>query len=389
VQTFNRRNSRRPSAIEKLLTPIGNTEIEIVGCKDTKQKILFVLRSPFHSLDPFIAIAFFCVVTAFMKYQVNDDIAALLSSSKVSVAFLGGFLSFALVFRTNVCYSRWWEGRCLWGSLIYAAINTVQQGRCWISNEDQVQRLSSTVIVFAYACKAQLRGSSLSKEEGRKLIQKGFLSRAELDVVTTQSGWEPYYFLDVMRAVISQASLGEDNATNLMGRGVVAQLSLEKSIDTLARAIGGMIRVKATGIPATYNTFFTVSIYVFFLVATLAWAPSMGWYTPIVNALIYLVIRMFLILGDTLEDPFGLDIIDLPLHKYCEVIENQIDAVRSRRMVASFDLSIGPIDISPDSISQCSPKSTLILPTINSDENSTLKESKGSSEVDGVITADL
>ena len=64
--------------------------------------------------------------------------------------FLGGFLSFALVFRTNICYARWWEGRCLWGSLIYAAINVVQQGRTWIHDENRLHRLACAAIAFGY-----------------------------------------------------------------------------------------------------------------------------------------------------------------------------------------------------------------------------------------------
>jgi len=316
-------------------------------------KFISIAKSTFLGFDVLIAITLFSALTAFVKYGANENTVALLSASKLPAGFLGGFLSFALVFRTNICYSRWWEGRCLWGGLIYAAINTVQQGQCWICNEDQVRRLSSTVIVFAYACKAQLRGNLLREGDGSHLVRRGLLSREELDVATIQSGWEPYYFLDVMRAVISQASLCDGNTTNLMGGGFVAQLSLEKSIDSLARAIGGLIRVKLTGLPATYNVFFSASYCIFFLIATLAWAPSIGWYTPIVNGMIYILFRTFMSIGDSLEDPFGLDILDLPLDKYCAAIEKEINAVNSRRTLAPFDIGVGPTDTNPDNISQC------------------------------------
>jgi len=359
--TFSRKGSRRGS-ITVVLS--GNTEIKILGSKVTKQSIDFA-KSSFLQLDVLIALALFTAITAFVKYAANNSMIALLSGSKFPVGFLGGFLSFALIFRSNICYSRWWEGRVLWGDLIYASISTVQQGRCWICNEDQVHRLSSTVIVFAYACKAQLRGKSLCKEDGLKLVQRGILSREELDVATIQSGWEPYYFLDVMRAVISQASFREDNETNLMGGEVAAQLSLEKSIDLLARSIEGMIRVKTTGLPTTYNVFFTIFLYNFFLVATLAWAPSIGWYTPIVNGVVYVLIRMFLSLGDSMEDPFGLDILDLPLHSYCAAIEKQIDAIHHRRTIAPFDLGVGPTISKPDSISQCTTNSKTIVTPIS------------------------
>ena len=52
-----------------------------------------------------------------------------LSESKPAIATLGAFYSFALVFRTNICYARWWEGRTLWGALIVNSIRITQQGR--------------------------------------------------------------------------------------------------------------------------------------------------------------------------------------------------------------------------------------------------------------------
>ena len=95
-----------------------------------------------------------------------------------------------------------------------------------------------------------------------------------------------------MRTIISYASLWEDTATNIMEREVVAKLSFEKIINSLTRVIGGMIRVKATRLPVTPSIFLNVSIYIFFLVATLALVPSIGWYTLLINVLIYLVICM-------------------------------------------------------------------------------------------------
>jgi len=345
-------------SIIRQTVPIGKLNSELLH-KLHKQRVDLV-KSSFFQLDVLIAFALFGAITALVKYGASDSIIAALSGSESPVAFLGAFLSFALVLRTNICYSRWWEGRVLWGNLIYSAISVVQQGQCWIYNEDQVNRLSSTVIVFAYACKAQLNESSLFKEDGLKLVQRGILSVEELDVVTAQSGWEAYYFLDVMRAVVRRASFCEDNATNLIRGGVAAQLRLEKMIAKLHRSMGGLIRVKMTGLPVTYNVFFTIFSFIFFLLATLAWAPSIGWYTPFVNGVVYVLIRMFLTIGDSLEDPFGLDILDLPLDTYCATIEEQIDAVHYRRIVAPFDLGVGSNNSKPDSISQCTPNATII-----------------------------
>ena len=137
------------------------------------------------------------VVEAFLGE--DDELRETLTNSSSGVAILGGLLSFVLVFRTNVCYSRWWEGRCLWGGAIFSTIHICQQGCAWISDARLRRRLVHTVVVFAWASKAMLRGNFLEDEveEGRALVERGLLDQEELDEIARCIGWQPYYVLDV------------------------------------------------------------------------------------------------------------------------------------------------------------------------------------------------
>ena len=67
-----------------------------------------------------------------------------LSQSKPSIATLGALYSFALVFRTNICYSRWWEGRTLWGTIIVDSIRIVQQARVSFRRSEQFNEPTKT-----------------------------------------------------------------------------------------------------------------------------------------------------------------------------------------------------------------------------------------------------
>ena len=58
-------------------------------------------------------------------------------------------LVFAVALRLNVCVARWWEGRCLWGKLVFAAINATQQARAAIKDEKLLRRFTNAVIVFS------------------------------------------------------------------------------------------------------------------------------------------------------------------------------------------------------------------------------------------------
>ena len=237
----------------------------------------------------------------------------------------------------QVCYARWWEGRCLWGLLIFAAIHTAQLGAAWIRDAALARRFTHMIIVFAWASKAQLRGNSLAHkdEEGAKLVTRGLLEQAELDEITSQTGLQPHYCLDVLRAVMDEAWRREGGTTLLCEASrSSAYRSLEDVYVELAKAIGGSIRVKATGLPIVYDTFMYVLIAFFFIGTPLAWAESAGWLTPVICLVLYLVIRALMVLGNELEDPFGTHRADHPLDKFCTVVERQCKVVLERHQAA-------------------------------------------------------
>ena len=235
----------------------------------------------------------------------------------------------------QVCYARWWEGRCLWGMLIFAAIHAAQLGAAWIHDAALARRFTHMIIVFAWASKAQLRGHSLAHkdEEGAKLVTRGLLAQAELNAITSQAGWQPHYCFDVLRAVMDEAWQREGGDERESSRSS-AYRSLESVYSELAKAIGGSIRVKATGLPIVYDTFLYVLISFFFIGAPLAWAESAGWGTPVICLVVYLVIRALMVLGNELEDPFGNHRADHPLEKFCTVVERQCKVVLERHQAA-------------------------------------------------------
>ena len=108
-----------------------------------------------------------------------------LKESSRAVSLLGAFLSFALVFRTQSCYQRWWEARTQWGKMTATCINVAGQALTWFEDEELIDRFLTHCIIFPYSCKACLRGNALtsSSEEGPRFLQSGMLSDADLGVI--------------------------------------------------------------------------------------------------------------------------------------------------------------------------------------------------------------
>lgn len=47
-------------------------------------------------------------------------------------------------------------------------------------------------------------------------------------------------------------------------------------------------------------------------------------------------------LGNDMEDPFGDDMLDLPLGQYCAAIDGQISAILERAALMTYNISEGP-----------------------------------------------
>jgi len=306
------------------------------------------------------------VTTASVMYLVpneqRDDWHSTLKDSWGAVTILGSFLSFALVFRTQTCYNRWWEGRILWGKLIYAAVHTAQQGSIFIKDDAMRDKFMAYCIVFPYACKAMLRGNSLgdSVEEGKRLVQGMLITQEELEDIES-SNWQPHYCIDVLRAILYESILPnpttnilhhaknhnhfsdkENNNSNnfhknfssvdIVGGGINNAIlhSIEDSMRDLSISIGGAMRLNATGLPLMYNIYMKLFIFLFVLCADLSWAPKLGWFTPVITVLLVLAMNMIISIGDAMLKCFSLKLVGLPLQKFCVLVEGEVVDINSK-----------------------------------------------------------
>eukprot|EP00986_Skeletonema_menzelii_P006759 scaffold2556_cov153-Skeletonema_menzelii.AAC.7 len=214
-----------------------------------------------------------------------------LSNSDSGMAFFSAFVG--------------WEGRCLWGTLIFAAINLAQQGQGSFTERENFRRLCSLIVCFSIACKNQLCGLSI-EADGDYLLTRGLISKTEYQQVLKRQGWQPYYFLGALRDIIDidlkmsgQRAKLHNDVYSFKGSTTDAQLlMMDGALGQMASIIGDLIRVKATGLPLGYDAIFYFIYLVYFIVTTLSWAIKLQWN----------------------------DITDLPLEKFCRAIEAQIAA---------------------------------------------------------------
>lgn len=260
---------------------------------------------------------------------------------ETDVRMIGSLFVFSLVFRFNQCYNRWWQGRMLWGEIIQNCLDFSRKTTLWVRDKAFADRLNRYIVVFPYAAKAQLRGLSLTdeSESGQSLVDRGFLTQDELEFLRENPCWEPEFFLDLMRATVAKIILAQwerapDEQVLILPHSnrIHDRLfpPLDKAIYDLGNSIGEGVSVRSAGLPRSYDTVHYIFFWIYFLLAPMAEAATIGWLAPVVLGFSACIIMTLMDMGTAMVDPFGTDLVDLPIERFCETIEAQVLTIQRR-----------------------------------------------------------
>lgn len=249
---------------------------------------------------------------------------------------IGTLFSFSLVFRFNICYERWWEGRKLWGSIITNCLDLAIQVSRWLTDPELSHRFKRFLIVYSYACKSLLKHRSLGDDQrgdAPGLIERGLLTENELAAINNFPSWEPHFCIEMMRELLAKSYQKPGSFGGLERHKMQGQLyrCFDNSIKELNNNIGECISIQTAHLPYAYDGMHLLCLYLYFTLAPVVWATEMAWVTvPFVLAISFLALS-FIMLGSELIDPFGDDVVDIPTDRFCQNIERQINTIFARR----------------------------------------------------------
>lgn len=213
-------------------------------------------------------------------------------------AFVGLVLGLVLVFRTNTAYDRWWEGRKLFGALVNHSRNMALKLNAMLPAEAEEERefLTTTISNFFFALKEHLREGidpddldlhDMPYEEQAREVQH----IPNLLVGSLQQRFNQY---------LKEGRIDGDQFR-------VINREAEGMIDVL----GGCERIRKTPIPFSYSVYVKKVIFIYLLTMPLSLINSLGYWTvPMVMFTTYVLAGLEL-MGEEIEDPFGLDANDL------------------------------------------------------------------------------
>jgi putative membrane protein len=229
------------------------------------------------------------------------------------LAVVGAALGIFVSFRTNSAYSRWWEGRILWGRMINVSRLFSTQVIHYLPADasELAQRIVHRHVAYVHALRCLLRLQDPLKDAD-------FL-RTLPDDVERYRGQS-----NITHALVHQQAAELVALVDAGRLGELRMQRLDHSLEEMLAVQGGCERIKKTPMPRGYGFIAERLISAYGLLFPLALVGDLGWLVVPINVLVCLSFTLISEAGRVLEDPFTLFWNGLPLYNMSMTIERNL-----------------------------------------------------------------
>lgn len=264
-------------------------------------RLFFVMRG---SVVPRIRYKILSVAAVSAAMLVVDRFALPLPNLSLSaIGVFGIALSLFLGFRNNAAYDRWWEARGLWGQLIAETRNLGRQVALFCQDPDMRAAMMAHAVAFAHLHRGNLRGTQVRGE----ILP--WLGQADTDHLLAQAN-PADAALSRLNALASEAALD--------GFG---RMTISRTLSAMGQAQAGCERIATTPLPFVYSLLVRRTTHLYCFLLPFALTDSVGWFTPLLAAVVAYVFFGLQAVTRELEQPFLNVQNGLPLDAMCRTIE--------------------------------------------------------------------
>lgn len=276
----------------------------IVRSQPSFQDIIFTVNG---SILPRIArrLGVIALVSVVAILAARDHPGIFARISAIPFTLIGIALSVFMSFRNNACYTRWWEGRQLWGDLIIASRSLAREVA--LLDEQDRQTLLRGLCGFASGLAARLRGAD--EVAAIKLW---------VDIGLAAAGPNP---TDAVLQQIGRRLLV------LMKEGTITPIHysvIAGELRKLSKVQGACERISTTPVPFAYSLLLQRTALIFCIMLPFALAGSLDWWTLLPVLLVAYTFFGLDSLGHELEDPFREVPNGLPLYALRRTVEREM-----------------------------------------------------------------
>jgi len=249
----------------------------------------------------------FLYVTVVTVGELNFYDLRLKDTPSSFLGAMGILLSMLLIFRTNTAYDRFYEGRSAWGSLVNNCRNLAIYLNVVLPNDDRQSRLffSDTIGNFPFVLRNHLRDVQ-TLDDLDSAVSDGRLDLSRYD-------HKPAGVADQLRNRIEQ--MHHDGLLDTS-----QHINVNGYLTSLMDVCGICERIKSTPIPFSYQLFIRLFIMLYVAVLPFTVIEAYGYLTiPAVVLASYILVGIEMI-GEEIEEPFGMERNDLPLSQLAQLI---------------------------------------------------------------------
>lgn len=244
-----------------------------------------------------LRVLFFTAYAAFIQsiYEAGTEFGGfdagwLFGLPAAQHALLGTLLGFLIVFRMNASNGRYWEGRSAWGQIINSTRNLVRVG---VVHTNSGSELADLVAGYVICLRRSLQGN-LDMLETDLFLSDNLRAQAErfgnppTAVAMAISGW-----------------IDREHRGGQIEPQIVHQM--EDQLSKIVDSQGACEKIRKTPMPFIYVVMIKQLILVYLLTLPFALGSAVGWWSPLVMAIVALTLFGMEEAGVEIEDPFGVD----------------------------------------------------------------------------------
>ncbi|BAY22101.1 hypothetical protein NIES2100_18640 [Calothrix sp. NIES-2100] len=229
----------------------------------------------------------------------------------------GVVLGLLLVFRTNTAYDRFWEACKIWYDLLNASrilcrnIWTIVQ----VNNPEDLRNKIFNIRLIAIlitAIKLHLRNENIDDTIEKNLTKEQYLELKQVHNVPIRIiNWLAEYFGHLYhdQKVIPYRLFVE----------------LNRSLDQITMLFSGCERILNTPLPRPYSIHLKHLLLLYCFALPFQFVQALDWFTIPTVGIISFALLGIEDIGVEIENPFGYDRNDLPLDRFCQELQAEIE----------------------------------------------------------------
>jgi putative membrane protein len=251
--------------------------------------------------------AFSIIVCATNDYVLKIFDERLPKLNPIGHTILGTSLGLLIVFRTNSSNARYWEGRSHWGMMVNTCRSLTRMAKIYGSNASEFATMLTAYVVCV---KENLRGT---KNFG---MLSSLLNGRQYEKMAAANNPPSVLALFLSGLIKKEIEKGEIP--------IQITVRMEEQVIKLLDAQGGCEKIIKTPLPFVYASLIKQVLFVYLYTLPFALATDMDWATPLVVAVVGFGMFGIEEAGVEIENPFGMQLNDLPLEKICETISKDV-----------------------------------------------------------------